>query len=214
MRLHRIFFAAIAAALPLALSHPAQAADCTGTYSIAQLESLGATGCKIGDKIYSNFSFTGISTGNYSFSLLDVDHTFSGSGLNFMGSSFSYSYDVALAGAIPGQEFLSFVTAATGTATAGSLVYTKTLSVPAQGLTSTGSNTGTATPVDFDPGTVGPVSFTGSLTRTAGRINFIEDTLSQKFAEPPAVPSPLPIFGAAAAFGYSRKLRRRIPTVR
>ena len=29
-------------------------------------------------------------------------------------------------------------------------------------------------------------------------------------ASPAAVPGPLPLFGAAAAFGFSRKLRKRI----
>jgi hypothetical protein len=40
----------------------------------------------------------------------------------------------------------------------------------------------------------------------------IGDTIEVRTGAPPAanVPGPLPLFGAAAAFGYSRRLRRRV----
>ena len=211
MRPARFFLATIAGFAPFALSFEAKAAppSCANTpFTITQLINLGAGGCSIQDKLYSDFSFTGLNTGFFGFTVSGADHTFSGSSLNFTGSSFSYSYKVSLYNASPGQEFLKFNGDATGSSTASGLGFTKTLAVTALGLTSTATEVAPGNIVSFPAGTVGPVTFTGSVTRTGGKIDTMTDTLSQKNAD--NVPSPLPILGAGVAFASSRRLRRRI----
>ena len=61
----------------------------------------------------------------------------------------------------------------------------------------------------FDPIRVQTILWTGSSSTGTG----IDPGLSYQYAQvapAAAVPGPLPVFGAAAAFGFSRKLRRRI----
>jgi hypothetical protein len=70
----------------------------------------------------------------------------------------------------------------------------------------------------FSPNTPAPNSFTDIMTYTAYTNNTLAlaegKNLSYAYATatlvPPPVPGPLPLFGAAAAFGASRRLRRRI----
>jgi hypothetical protein len=215
MRALRLFFAAGAGLLPLLLAQDAQAAPpacATGglggqnAYSVTLLQQLGSTGCVIGDKVYSDFSFTNLASGIFTFSVSGVDHTFSGSGLNFTGSSFSYDYKVALYNPVPGQEFIKFNTSAGGSNTTNTLDFTKTLT--ALSITSTDTEDTTGTIANFPSGTVGQVAFSGALTRTGGKIDTISDSLSQKIGD--NVPSPLPVLGAGVAFAASRRLRRRI----
>jgi hypothetical protein len=49
-----------------------------------------------------------------------------------------------------------------------------------------------------------------------GSINSIQNSFSQKpvFGDPEAVPGPLPLLGAGAAFGFSRRLRTRVLATR
>jgi hypothetical protein len=51
---------------------------------------------------------------------------------------------------------------------------------------------------------------------TMGSLNSIQNSYSQKEAFPPTdrVPGPLPLLGAGAAFGFSRRLRTRVLTAR
>jgi hypothetical protein len=66
-------------------------------------------------------------------------------------------------------------------------------------------NTTTLAGLGFTPGLSGPIG-TWFLTGTSESIQVILG------APAAAVPGPLPLFGAAAAFGWSRKLRKRIAT--
>lgn len=56
------------------------------------------------------------------------------------------------------------------------------------------------------PGLIG----TWTLTGTLDTINVCVGVPGSPCGAPPAVPGPLPLLGAAAAFGYSRRLRRRV----
>lgn len=220
MRGSRLFLAALVGFLPLALVPGAKAAPLcsdggfagSGAYSVSLLVGLGSTGCQIGDKIYSDFSFTNLTSGVFGFTKSGIDHTFSGSSLNFTDTTnpFTYSYKVAITGSVPGQEFTKFSTGANGTNTTTALSFTKNLvATTTSPATSTTATAGGGV-VNFPAGTVGPVTFASTLNLSGGKIDTISDSLSQKFAEPTEVPSPLPLFGAAAAFGFSRKLRGRI----
>jgi hypothetical protein len=53
-------------------------------------------------------------------------------------------------------------------------------------------------------------TFVGTLIVTAGGVESVNFRVNTNNAPTPAVPGPLPIFGAAAAFGFSRKVRNRI----
>jgi hypothetical protein len=201
---------------------PAQAApvDCASNglggsdvYKITNLVALGSNGCFIGDKVYSDFSFTGISTGNFAFTnTIPLEHIFSGSGLGFAGSSFSYSYKVALYNPAPGTVFYGYRTGASASGGAGS-VYSKTLqstSPVSTPISSVSTNGADGVQAMFSSGTISPITFESTVTRTSGgTVDVITDSIEQK-QNPPAVPGPLPIFGAGAAFAFSRRLRNRI----
>lgn len=123
--------AAIAAVLaaPVAFSSPSIAQPACGVGDIAAYLALGSTGCISGDKIYSDFSFTGFA-GSTALSITDAgpQHTFSASGLNFgAGTIASYSYKVAIAPGNPNATFLGYRTGATTSDLFTPLVSTKTL---------------------------------------------------------------------------------------
>jgi hypothetical protein len=208
-----------ASTLSLVSISPAQAApvSCSAGFggfglgwNILSLTGLSPDGCFIGDKVYSGFSFSGISQGGFNFTISGADHTFSGSGLNFTGSNFSYSYTISLFNPPVGQEFFKYNTNAAGSGAGSALAFSKSLTTPLP-TTSTATELLPGNIVTFPAGTVSPLTFTSNLSRTGGKIDTITDTLSQKIGEPlSTVPGPLPILGAGAAFGFSRRLRNRI----
>ena len=206
--------AAIAAALaaPVAFSSPsfAQLSPCAAG-TITSYAALGSTGCTSGDKIYSDFSFTGFA-GSTAMSVTDSgpQHTFSASGLNFVaGSTASYSYTVAIAPGNPDASFLAYRTGATSSDVVTPLASTKELIGTPNGVASTGVNDTVGNLVTYSPTIGGPVVFTGSINVTGGRMDVITDTLVQQVTpQASATPGPLPILGAAAAFGSVRKLRQ------
>jgi hypothetical protein len=53
-------------------------------------------------------------------------------------------------------------------------------------------------------------TFVATLNVTAGGVESVNFRINTTNAPTPAVPGPLPIFGAAAAFGFSRKVRNRL----
>jgi len=205
--------AAIAAVLaaPVAFSSPSVAQPACGPGIIADYLALGTTGCTNGDKIYSNFSFTGFGAST-SLSLTDAgtQHTFSASGLNFgAGTVASYSYTVAIAPGNPNASFLGYRTGATTSDLFTPLASTKTLTGTPNGGVSTGTGDNVGNLVTYAPTIGGPVVFTGSINVASGRMDVFTDTLAQQINTPPsATPGPLPILGAAAAFGSVRKLRQ------
>lgn len=204
--------AAIAAVLaaPVAFSSPSFAQSACAPGTPASYTALGSTGCTNGDKIYSNFAFTGF-TPSTSLSISDAgpQHTFSASGLNFgAGSVATYSYTVAIAPGNPDATFLGYRTGATTSDLFTPLASTKTLTGTPTGDTSTAINETNGNVVLYSPTIGGPVVFTGSINVTGGRMDVFTDTLAQQIV----VPGPLPILGAAAAFGYSRRLRKRLST--
>jgi len=199
-------------AAPVAFTSPsfAQSPCVVGTIDV--YEALGSTGCISGDKIYSDFSFTGFAnTTNLSITNAGLQHTLSASGLNLgAGANASYSYTVAIAPGNPGASFSAYRTSATTSNIGTALVGTKTLTGTPIGDVSTSTNGAVGNVVFYSPTIAGPVTFTGSMNVTAGRIDAFTDTLAQQIQVP--VPGPLPILGAAAAFGYSRRLRKRLST--
>ena len=211
-------FGAVSPALAGPLDPPPSPVMCSGFYSVASLTTAGFS-CFLADKQYFGFSgFSGLpGTAGFVFTQNGTESTFSGAGLNFTGSSFGYSYSVALYNPLPGQRFVSYNTDASGSSTGGALAYSKSLSTIAPGPVTGPSTSATGSPgglVSFGPSEVGPVIFSSTLTRTGGKIDNITDSLNQ-YKDPSLdeVPGPLPLLGAGAAFGFSRRLRSRIKQV-
>ena len=208
--LSKVAIAAVLAA-PVAFSSPSFAQSACVAGNLASYSALGSTGCTSGDKIYSNFVFTGFNNST-SLSITDAgpQHTFSASGLNFgAGSVATYSYTVAIAPGNPDATFLGYRTGATTSDLFTPLASTKTLTGTPIGGVSTSSDDSPGNLVTYVPTIVGPVDFTGSINVTGGRMDVFTDTLAQKITpQASATPGPLPILGAAAAFGSVRKLRR------
>ena len=199
-------------AAPVAFTSPSFAQSPCGVGTIHVYVALGSTGCTSGDKIYSNFSFTGFAdSANLSITDSGLQHTFSASGLNFgANATATYSYTVAIAPGNPNASFRGYRTAAATSDVFNNLAGTKTLTGTPNGGESTATDGTLGNVVLYSPTIGGPIVFTGSINVTSGRMDVFTDTVVQQIQVP--VPGPLPILGAAAAFGYSRRLRKRLST--
>jgi hypothetical protein len=122
--------------------------------------------------------------------------------------TYGYTYKVAIAPGNPLQRIMAY-RAGNGTSDIFTpLVASRTLA-GTPGGTVTATNDGTSSAYMYpSPYVTGPVVFTSSIGVTTGRMDIVTDTLGQV-----TVPGPLPIVGAAAAFGFSRKLRHRIKSI-
>lgn len=187
----------------------------SGVYFYTTLVGLGSDGCFIGDKVYSDFSFTPISgeaiptTAPWGFTFSGANHTLSASSLNYGTGKFNYSYKVALYNPVAGQEFVNYRTQV-GSSQVGTNTFTKSLETVVPGSITGPSNSsgGQGNTVGFSSGEVGPIYFSSMVDVTAGKIDTLSDSLTQLKGD--EVPGPLPILGAGAAFGFSRRLRKRI----
>jgi hypothetical protein len=174
--------------------------------------------CIAGDKIYSNFNTpsAALASAAPEFTIADNDpfHTLTAEH-NFTGGAYSFFYTVALdLTQDPNRTFLEFNTdfTLTGFLNPPQLDGTKILQVASVGTSTATKRVPGVSPgnsVLFGPG-VTSATFFSSLTVTPGSLvtNF-SDTLLQS-TRSTSVPGPLPILGAAAAFSFSRKLRRRV----
>ena len=211
--------AVVAIVAPLTAGSPSLAQPACTPGGITQYTGYGATGCKVTDKVFSNFSFTGFNASSI-FSVTasgdplvpeDAQHTFSASGLNFTpGAVASYSYLVKITN--PEYGFAAYRTSATSSEQTEPLMGTKTLTGnPAgTGITSEAVNTTIGNVVPYPAAEPGPVAFNGTINVDGGRMDVFTDSISQTRirTEASATPGPLPILGAAAAFGSVRKLRK------
>lgn len=195
---------------PLVSTIPAQAAACNnGGYTAAQL-TTGGFSCTVGDKLFSDFVFTGFKpSARFGFNEPVVGfHTFNGQSLGFgPGDMASYSYKIQVVNSpayiINYQTSTSQLGSAISlyksledTSTPGMLVQ-----VPAIG--------GTSPAYSYTlPGTKGPLTMAATIGVTTGQLTQFVDSYEQEPKIP--VPGPLPLLGAGAAFGFTRKLRKRI----
>lgn len=201
--------AVVAIVAPLTAGSPSLAQPACTPGVITQYTGYGATGCRVADKIFSNFLFTGFeASSSFSVTALANQHTFSASGLNFTpGDVASYSYLVTIAGGSLGID--GYRTSATSSEVTLPLIGTKTLTGNPAGITSTAVDTTIGNAVHYFSAQPGPVAFTGTINVTGGRMDVFTDSISQAPITPTnATPGPLPILGAAAAFGSVRKLRK------
>ena len=201
--------AVVAIVAPLTAGSPSLAQPACAPGGITQYTGYGATGCKVADKVFSNFLFTGFeASSSFSVTALAEQHTFSASGLNFTpGDMASYSYLVTITDGSFGIQ--AYRTSATSSEVTLPLMGTKTLTGDPAGITSTAVDTTIGNAVIYPSEQPGPVAFTGTINVTGGRMDVFTDSISQSRLNTQAsVPGPLPILGAAAAFGSVRKLRK------
>jgi hypothetical protein len=190
----------------LGLAESARAASFTTCQALADL-TVGST------KI-SNLSCTGDIANSsdvlISFAELtnDVEYSFIGNALS--GSlTGSIGYDIEI---ILGQNvFKSVQLTADGTTDS---VYTAVKDISwSGGVTQLITTQSGAEPVfDFPTLNVKKLTILDSWTATEGEVQIVKNNFVQVPGQalPDPVPGPLPILGAAAAFGFSRKLRARI----
>lgn len=199
----------VAFAAPIVVASPSLSQSTCVSGGLSYLTGLGSTGCQSGDKIYSDFVFSPNfnNTATFGFTDNNDEHTFSGASLGLLSGTYTYSYKVAIVGS---NEFLAYRTGAATSSITLPLSSTKTLTGTPTGDTVTATDS-SQSPVSFYAPTIaGPVDFTSTINVTGGRLDVITDSLVQQLNLPPsgAVPGPLPILGAAAAFGSVRKLRK------
>jgi hypothetical protein len=163
--------------------NPAQAAPCVTT----SLSTIGASAsgyvCEIGDK---KFTF-GTDVDDFG-GLGDVSFTTSGSQYNIIFNNFGNlinpvtAFDIGVDVLNPANEVIN-------------VFRIPTVGTPFTVIDDTLTNT----PFPYQSGTIGS-TFEGTGTLTALRFEINQQP----------VPGPLPILGVGAAFGFSRKLRKRI----
>jgi len=209
-----------ASTLSFGIISPANAAPCMGFYSISQLKTSGFS-CEIGDKQYSAFTgFAGFANSSgFTFTQNGSSHTFQGTGLNANAGTYTYGFTVALFNPPAGQAFKSFITDASGSDTGSGFTYNKTLAsnAPDGGDSTSSAPGGSGNMVNFTTpypaGQVAPVTFAATINVTTGTLTGTTDSVNQQFNGTSEVPGPLPLLGAGAAFGFSRRLRSRIKKV-
>ncbi len=178
----------------------------------------GSFSCLAGDKIYSNFNTpsAALTLAAPTFEIADNDpfHTLTARH-DFTGGAYSFFYTLSIdLTQDPNRTLLGFNTdfTLTGFNPIPTLDGTKILDVASVGTSTATKRVPQQSPgnaVAFGPGVTSATFFT-SMTVTPGSLvtNF-SDTVLQS-TRSTSVPGPLPILGAAAAFSFSRKLRRRV----
>ncbi|MFN5464718.1 MAG: hypothetical protein ACK40D_06225 [Cyanobacteriota bacterium] len=198
----------LSAGLGLASIQPSQAADwdtcgVTGAKSAMGLFStFPVGGCQIGDKLLSNLD-TDVDVTipiQMMWSENNVDpsiHTLTFQNAGGLGGSF-FNYELAVVGSSESIKDFSLNSACS----AGSCAYTGTMSQSASAATLNMSDSLGGQGPQSIPLSTNLLVF-NNWTNTNLSIEQVTNSYTQ-------TPGPLPILGAGAAFGFSRKLRNRI----
>lgn len=205
---------------------PAHAGVCTGngmttaSFALTLIDSDPGLTCTVGDKIYSNFKYSGFvasdplqNTVNLSESGVGgLQHTIGMMNTSgWTSASNTFSYTVAIAS---GPNSLN-KWAATGSGSIIGSSFTATVSAtnsapsPNPNMVGpTGSFSTSMTPSTFTDGTL-TSDFTNTFNVNSDSFTSFDNSIIQK-APNGSVPGPLPLLGAGAAFGFSRRIRSRI----
>ena len=202
---------------------PAHAETCIGDGSINGTFLLSAITptltCTVGDKIYSDFSYTGFATTVPANNLVTISESGTGGLQHTIGmmnttgwtsatSTFNYKVTIASgpntfdmwaatgSSSIIGSMFDSTVTATSSTPN------------PNPNMVS-GAFTTAMSPSTFTNGTT-TSDFTNTFNVSNNAFTSFDNSIIQKAPPTGSVPGPLPLLGAGAAFGFSRRIRSRI----
>ena len=195
--LSSIVLAAPLKAAPLCVDGPLSSFAIGATCTDSQGYDFTFTSAPVGFLATDQFSFTSL-FGNFQYSL-------QGSTAYVAPGPYSISYTVARTDGKKLYQYTSGLSTSDDTA-AGIFK----ISAAASGNMST---TNLTTPQTIIGGTnsipnLMSEAFTATLTPTAGNISAVTSMVKSKAM--PEVPGPLPLLGAGAAFGFSRKLRNRV----
>ncbi|MFM7640271.1 MAG: hypothetical protein ACKO45_01760 [Cyanobium sp.] len=189
---------------PVLAAGSAQAAT-----SSCNLSSLGTCNVTLGNVTYSGFGFTGITpVGGDVFNLAGFSNGAGQVSLSFSPNrvvdipSAQFTYTATLSGGLSFNKAQANLTGST----LGGGNYSTTLSAPQLPISAT-STGGAGSFQNFTPGLT---SQTFTQVYSFDFVNDPDDLASVGGSFTAEVPAPLPLFGAAAAFGFSRKLRSRI----
>ncbi|MFM7465840.1 MAG: hypothetical protein ACKO28_10300, partial [Cyanobium sp.] len=199
-----------------------QAQVCTGngtntaSFSLAFLDANPALTCTVGDKIYSNFSYTGFVAADSAQNVVNMSESGIGGLQHTIGmmntsgwtsASNTFNYTISAVG--PGVELNQWA-ATGGSSIIGSAfnsTVTATSSAPSPNPNgAVNAFTTVGSPSTFNAGTTSS-AFTNTFNVTSNAFTSFDNSLTQR-STVTATPGPLPILGAAAAFGSIRKLRR------
>ena len=182
----------------------------------------GANGCQVTDKLYSfaadafgdfdiNNTFLQIAESPFN----PLSHSIKLSNVGgFQPGTFDFNYNVSAT--VPGLYIKHWFASAEPVAPAPISDYTLTIDTDFSGNAAVvfpGPSITPIVPLLDEPTSV---AFTNQLVVTplkAGPNGFTNTIEQATFRDPSEVPGPLPLLGAAAAFGFSRKLRARIKTM-
>jgi hypothetical protein len=190
---------------------PANAAACpNGSVAISSLTPL-AFSCTQGGFTFTLNSFTGF-TGLDAITFSNPDansftYSFQGN-VTWTGSTTrSFNYSITSPNGKKLKDFTSAVSSSIGNPKAGTFAVTGnpgTATATLTNMTAVGGSQTYATPLVSD-------SFTAALSGITGNgIQSVQSTYYVAQDATTSTPGPLPIIGAASAFGFSRKLRSRI----
>lgn len=158
----------------------------------------------IGDQVFSDFSFSSFSANSSTFNLVSGSVSLDVSPDATASVAGSFTYKVTL---LNGRKFLLAQSNISGS-TLGGGSYSTSLSSSGLPLPAT-STSGAGLPVSFNSGLTSQV-FTQTFNFSYNNSPDTLQNLGASFTTTAAVPGPVPVLGASLAFGFSRKLRKRI----
>jgi hypothetical protein len=202
---------------------PAHAGVCTGngttmgSFDLTLITSDPALTCTVGDKTYSNFSYTGFVANIPAQNIVNMSESGVGGLQHTIGmmntsgwtsASNTFNYTITVSGvnvldqwAATGQSSI-LLSSFTSTVTATNSAPSPNPNGAVNAFSTVGS------PSTFTAGTTSS-AFTNTFIVSSQGFTAFDNSVTQKAPAAPA-PGPLPILGAGAAFGFSRKLRSRI----
>jgi len=202
---------------------PAQAATCTGngtntaSFSLAFLTDNPSLTCTVGDVTYSNFSFTGFAASDVSQNAVNISASGVGGLQKTIGmqntsgwtsASNTFTYTVSRSSGTRVFDLWAATGASSVIGSAFTSTVTATNSSPSpnpNGAVNAFSTVGS--PSTFTAG-ISSATFTNTFAVTSASFTSFDNTFTQKAV----LPGPLPILGAAAAFRFARRLRKRSST--
>jgi hypothetical protein len=192
------------------LNAPAHSAElCNNVFQafgISQYQS-GDT-CTIGDKQLTNFTFpVGFTSGNFTFTEPAIGNhelSFTAVGQQFTPGTYAFGYTITATQAdrIIAQKI--DLSSSVQTTNNGTIA----LDTLASGGAVTGPSSAPSQSPFFAP--VQSLNATTTVVVTSGTFTGWKNSYLQQSSQGTPTPGPLPLLGAASAFGFSRKLRRRI----
>jgi hypothetical protein len=212
--------------LSFAGTAPAQAGVCTGNgsstanFSLSLIISDPSLTCTVGDKTYSNFSYTGFVSSDLAQNVVNMSESGPGGLQHTIGmqntagwtsASNTFSYTITKAsGPIVFDQW-----AATGSSSIVGSSFNSTVTATNSSPSTNPNNVSGAfstagSPSTFNANTL-TAAFTNTFNVTSNAFTSFDNSVIQK--DPTSTtptPGPLPILGAGAAFSLSRRIRSRI----